>query len=506
MNNNKKKGVTIIISLILTIFVFLVGFANKYDEILSVKYKIYLDGKSIGSINSKDELYKLINEEQSIIKDEYNVDQVYPPKGFEIEKYISYNDSTRSVNEIYDDIKNSKSFTVKGYTATISSQATEEEDAKVLFRVNVLDKKVFEDSIKTFIKTFVPSDQYEAYMNDTQEKIKDTGSMIENIYFKENITIKETYLSIDDKIYTNSDDLTKYLMFGSENANKDYVVKKGDTIASISDDNQLNTNEFLIANSKFKNANSVLAVGETVNVALISPKISLVVENYIVEDTEVKYDTEIKYDKTKESSYKNVEVVGQNGIQRVAKRIQVTNGDPGEGAVIDKENTHMIKEVVNEVITRGNKSNYNYNYGKYYDDGSNWAWPTNYPYILSSPYGWRWGAFHAGQDITGTGYGSPIYAIGSGIVRHAGWGGMVGSAAGINIVIEHPNGYWSVYAHLSAVNVKENQTVSRKQKIGAMGKSGVATGTHLHLTISVGQPYSPGSYFVDPMKLWSKKK
>ena len=501
MQKNKTKA--IIITLILAIFVFLVGFSNKKFEQLSLKYKVYLDGQTIGVIDSSDELYKLINKEQSNIKDHYNVDQVYPPKGFEIEKYVTYDNNTNSVSEIYDQIKNSKDFTVKGYTVTISTPATEDKDAEVKERINVLDKSIFEESVNKLIRSFISSDKYDAYMNDTQAEIKDTGSLIENIYFQENITIRESYLSIEDKIFTNSEDLTMYLMFGDENASEDYVVQKGDTIESIAFDKERNTNEFLIANPKFRDASNILAVGEVVNVALIDPVMSLIYDEYVVEDTEVKYDTEIKYDTSKSSSYKKVEVEGQNGIQRVAKRIQVTNGTISEGGVIDKDNTYMIKDVVNEVVTRGNKS-YNYgNYGTYVDDGTNWAWPTNYPYILSSPFGYRWGSLHVGQDITGTGYGSPIYAIGSGIVRHAGYGGLAGKLAGMNVVIEHPNGYWSVYAHLSDVYVNEGQTIGRKQKIGAMGHSGAATGTHLHLSVSKGKPYNGGQYF-DPMKLWSK--
>ena len=45
-------------------------------------YQVYLDGEKIGLVESKDELYSLINKEQKEIKKEYNVNQVYPPKGF----------------------------------------------------------------------------------------------------------------------------------------------------------------------------------------------------------------------------------------------------------------------------------------------------------------------------------------------------------------------------------------------------------------------------------------
>jgi murein DD-endopeptidase MepM/ murein hydrolase activator NlpD len=497
----KNKLIALIITLISAIFIFELGMVKQTNQMATEKYQVYLDGEKIGLIADQASLYSLINQEQASIKDEYNVDQVYPPKGFEVENYISYDDNVDSAQDVYNKIKDEKSFTVKGYTITVSSKSTDTEEGKVLFRINVLNKQVFEDSINRLIESFIPADKYNAYMNGTQSEITDVGSLIENVYFKEKITIKEAYISTNDKIYTSVDDLTQYLMFGDKYEKKSYTVAKGDTIASIADENKLNPTEFLIANPQFSSENNMLAVGENVNVALINPKLSLVYDMYVVEDTDVKYDTDIKYDDSKSSSYKVVETQGQNGIQRVAKRTEVINGEENQGAVIDKEHTYMVKDVVNEVIVRGRKSETTNISGYYYDDGTNWAWPTNYPYTLSSPFGYRWGTLHTGQDITGTGFGSPIYAIGAGVVQAAGWGGMVGSDAGYNIVIEHPNGYWSIYAHLSAIYVDVGDKVERKQKIGAMGRSGYATGTHLHLGISIGKPYNGGK-FINPMLLW----
>ena len=81
-------------SLILTILVAIVisflgvklnNFSNKYYEAHEV-YRVYLEGKSIGLINSKKNLEKLIDKEQEKIKLQYNVDKVYIPKGLEIQK------------------------------------------------------------------------------------------------------------------------------------------------------------------------------------------------------------------------------------------------------------------------------------------------------------------------------------------------------------------------------------------------------------------------------------
>ena len=57
-------------------------------------------------------VYDLINHEQTEIKDEYNVDQVYPPKGFKIIRQTTYSEELQSVEKVYEDIKTKKQFRI----------------------------------------------------------------------------------------------------------------------------------------------------------------------------------------------------------------------------------------------------------------------------------------------------------------------------------------------------------------------------------------------------------
>ena len=215
--SKKSKMITILTTLIASVFIFLIGWHKDYQDVAREVYQIYLDGEKIGLIDNQEELYALINQEQSSIKETYNVDQVYPPNGFSIAKYITYDDDITTVDDIYNKIKDSKDFTIKGYTITVMSAGTDTEDAKTLFRINVLDKQVFEDAINKVIKSFISEEEYNNYINNKQAEIEGTGQKILNIYFKENISIKETYISTEEKIYTDVDELSKFLLFG-ENA------------------------------------------------------------------------------------------------------------------------------------------------------------------------------------------------------------------------------------------------------------------------------------------------
>ena len=55
---------------------------------------------------------------------------------------------------------------------------------------------------------------------------------------------------------------------------------------------------------------------------------------------------------------------------------------------------------------------------------------------------------------------------------------------------------------MSALRVSVGQNVSKGTVIGAMGQTGYAFGTHLHLSVSTGQPYHGSYQFIDPMRLY----
>ena len=495
----KGKSVIVctIITMCITCLVFIMGVLEKRSSEAKEVYQVYLDGKKLGAIADEDELYNLINKEQSNIKELYKVDTVYPPNGFNITKDVTYNESLEDVKDIYNDIKEEKPFTIKGYVFTIKYP----DENKESLVIRVLDQQMFVNALNNLITSFIPSEKYHAYLNDEQVEIVDTGSIIESVYFEESITVKEAYLGTDDKIFTDETELSQYLMFGTNDPQEKYIVNQGDTISSVAYNHMLNDEEFLIANPEFKSIDSLLSIGQEVNVSLINPVVTISYEMHIVEDADIDFEVETTYDSTKLPSYNAVVQEGIKGTNRITKKVKFSNGEENQGAHIVSYVT--IKEPQTQKVVKGSKKVYSggYTSGTYIDNGASWAWPTNSPYVLTSPYGYRWGKLHDGMDISGTGYGSPIYASLDGVVVNAGYGGIVGSSAGYNVVIQHSNGYYTVYAHMSSVSVSVGQQVSRRQKVGAMGRSGVATGTHLHFGVFIGTPYNGGRP-INPMQLW----
>lgn len=94
--------------------------------------------------------------------------------------------------------------------------------------------------------------------------------------------------------------------------------------------------------------------------------------------------------------------------------------------------------------------------------------------------GSRWANRHTGQDFA-VPIGTPVRAAGAGRVVRVSCGG----AFGIEIVIEHPGGYYTQYAHLAAVTVDQGDRVTTGQWIAQSGTTGNSTGPHLHFEVRV---------------------
>ncbi|MER6654333.1 LysM peptidoglycan-binding domain-containing M23 family metallopeptidase [Streptomyces sp. NPDC000971] len=99
--------------------------------------------------------------------------------------------------------------------------------------------------------------------------------------------------------------------------------------------------------------------------------------------------------------------------------------------------------------------------------------------------------YHTGSDFQAAS-GTSVRSIGEGTVVSAGWSGSYGN----EVVIQHSDGMYSQYAHLSSLEVTTGQTVTGGQQIGLSGSTGNSTGPHLHFEVRTGPSYGSD---VDPI-------
>jgi len=485
-----KKVIGIILLVLLFGITCFIKEENRVKAKPKTYYQVYLDGKMVGVINSKRELEKYINDKNKEYKEKLGVDTIYSPNGLDIEKILTYSGNVDSTKEIYEKIVDIKPFTVSGFQFTLTSKVNEEkensetEEKTRVIKIYTTEEKIFDDAVENVIETFVGENEYKAYRENTQSQIVTTGSYINSIYLEDNITIKSTKIPVSETIYKDSQELTKFLLFGTTQEQKRYKVKIGDTIESVAFNNKISVLEFLISNPTFTSATSLLFPGQEVVIGITDSQINVVVESSVVEDKTKKYSTIVKYDSNMQQGYTKVTQKGSNGVERVSQQVKTINGNI---AYIKPEGNVELKAAVPQIVVYGQKVIPSVGVT------GNWLWPTRSGYTMTSYYGWRVNPFtggrefHTGLDIAGTGYGSPIYASNNGTVivsaKHYSYGHY--------IVINHNNGYYTLYAHMSKRKKQVGDIVERGDVIGLVGQSGSATGPHLHFEVwKNGPPFS----------------
>ena len=187
-------------------------------------------------------------------------------------------------------------------------------------------------------------------------------------------------------------------------------------------------------------------------------------------DSVIPYKTVTQNNASLERGKSNVLVTGANGVLRTGETVTYLNGV--EISRVQNEAT-VIAEPTNRVVEVGTAKKIVKNT------------VTVSGLIFPLPSGsWQVSAYfgdgrnHQAVDLRAPA-GTSIYAVRSGVVVQAGWDGNYG----YSIVIDHGNGIKTRYAHEKAIYVSCGDNVSAGEVIGTVGRTGNATGNHLHFEI-----------------------
>lgn len=423
---------------------------------LTIGYAVKIDDKVIGTTKVKNEAVKAINEVKTL-----------------------------AVTSNAEDIETSK---INDVTIEMAVVTKSNIDEKEELKINIAkEAKIVKSaySIHANDKTIVSlDDKKEA--EEIFEKLKDNYSKneenenIKSVEFLEEVEIKkedvETFNIMD------SEDAYNLIVTGVKETKK-YEVVKGDTASQIAQDHDMFMKDMEKANPEVNLDR--LKIGQALNLTIPKPLISVKVIK------EVEYEEKIPYKTTYENTsslYKgqsSVKVKGKNGLKKVTAEYELINGYRENVNILYEE---VLKNPVTKVVRKGTKERpKTLAYGKFY-------WPTNGR--ISSYFGYRrnpFGSgtqFHPGIDIANR-TGTSVRAADGGKVIFSGYNGSKGKC----IIINHENGYTSVYAHNSSLLVSVGQRVYRGQTIARMGSTGMSTGPHLHFEIrKYGVAKNPLSY------------
>ena len=295
-----------------------------------------------------------------------------------------------------------------------------------------------------------------------QEQELDAGqSVLESVGFLEQVDLKIKKIEPQDVM--DPQEVLQKLETGGV-APSQYTVQSGDCVSCIAQ--KLGISKQVIYEKNPWIVDDKIRVGDVLDVTVYKPTLTVKTVEKVVENLEIPYETIYEEDNTMRKGTTSIISPGKNGLKKVTYLVTKGNGTMLEEELVDEQ---IIEEPVPAYAKKGTKVVLGQGTGKF-------VWPV-VGAKLTSYYGKRWGKMHKGIDMVGN---KNILAADNGVVTYA---GNKGDGYGNKVVIDHKNGYTTVYAHLSKIETSKGKVVEKGEKIGVMGSTGDSTGVHLHFEI-----------------------
>ena len=426
--------------------------ANGFDKI----YHVYVGDTYIGAVSNEEAVTEIIEtkeQEAKAIYQDYVLDgssnvTLIPEQVFSYET-----DDASTLTTLHEEMV----VEAESYALQIDGQPA----------LYLKDQADFEETLRLLKLQYITKEElknYEANASlETLPALKANETRIKEIKLVEEISGEET--KVDPAEILTPAKAVEYLKTGSIEKEV-YAVQSGDVLGGIANKHNLTTAQILELNPTLKE-NSLLQIGQEINITVEKPllNVEIVIEKNTLE--EIPFEKIVEKDESKFKGETLVKQEGSNGQKEVSYLVSQVNGNV-TGKTVTNES--ILSEPVNSITVVGTKVISSRGTGSF-------AWPAVGGYI-SSKMGSRWGSTHRGIDIAQPSNYN-IKASDNGVVTAAGWEGTYGQ----RVVINHNNGYETVYAHLSEIKVSVGQVVPQGSVIGIMGSTGRSTGTHLHFEV-----------------------
>lgn len=292
-------------------------------------------------------------------------------------------------------------------------------------------------------------------------KVTSNQPSLKSIGFVEKVDVKA--IVSDPSEIGSEEDLMKRLL-GTDLKPITYVVQEGDCVSCIAQ--KYNISQDAIYKNNPWIVNDFLSIGDELDLTVRQPKLSVKTEEEYSETVSVPSGVETTYDDTLRVGISKITNPGKAGKKKLTYLITKVNGEIVEEKVLNQE---TLEEAVPKQVIQGSKVIKGVGTG-FFD------WPITGPKITSQ-FGQRWGRLHAGTDAISSDLN--IYASDHGKVITADYN----SSFGNHVIIDHQNGYKTVYAHLSEIKVKKGALLEKGDLLGIMGTTGQSTGVHLHFEV-----------------------
>ncbi|PLT29527.1 peptidoglycan DD-metalloendopeptidase family protein [Peribacillus deserti] len=421
--------------------------AAVFGQILPMEYKVYYKGKHIGTVSDSGAVHKIINEKLKRAQKEY------PDYSFTLKKDVSVVPEQVLIPET----ENKKVIShLKELPVAAKSYAIEVDGKEVAF---LPEKKEASNTVKALTDQYLTEPEKEAV-----EKGKADGNIkINDIRLSEEVSITKS--AVQPSRILSSKEALNVLNNGSEKE-KIYQVKHDEKINTFASEYGIDTTKLVQLNPALKEKTK-LEKGETVKVKEEKPFVDVMINKEVIENQTIPSAKKVITNTSLPKGQTRIKQEGKDGKKVIHSVVSVENGVEVKKNIKSQE---VVAEPVATIVEKGTKMIPSQGTGTF-------EWPA-VGGIITSKLGYRWGKLHKGIDIAGPS-DPTIKASDNGVVIFAG----MSNGYGNKVIIDHKNGYQTLYGHLNSISVHEGDIVSAGSKIGIMGSTGDSTGVHLHFEV-----------------------
>lgn len=446
-------------ALCMTGLTFNFGFASNINDKGTIKkiYHVYANDSYIGTVSDKETVDAVLEKQEALASNQYTELEVEVGSNIKVIPEQVFNNETNDVATLQK-LEEAVAVEASAFTILVDNEPV----------ASLKDLEAYEETIRQVQQQFVTKEEFAQWKTSQSSEtplpaLKTGETRIADISFEQNISSLTE--SVSPTAILTPEEAVKLLMTGVIEQEK-YTVQSGDVLGSIAKDHDLKTEELLVLNPDITE-DTVLQIEQQLNVTVAKPFVTVkVVKEEKVAEV-IKYNVVTEQDSSMFKGEKVVKQEGSDGKKDASYQITEENGVRIATSLLEET---VLTEAVDRVEVVGTKVISSRGTGEF-------SWPAVGGYI-SSNMGDRWGSLHRGIDIARPSNYNILVAD-NGVVTAAGYE----SSYGNRIVINHNNGYTTLYAHLSQIDVSVGQVVPKGSVIGIMGSTGNSTGTHLHFEV-----------------------
>lgn len=319
----------------------------------------------------------------------------------------------------------------------------------------------------------------------------ESGNGVESASFNHSFSIQQGLYAVGSKT---TRETVEELFTRNLAEEKTYTVREGDTPIAIAAHNGISLEELERLNP---DVTTSLFIGDQLMIAHSVPYLRVLVTRTEKSIEGIPFTTEREVDEEEYVGYQRIAQEGERGEIEVLSAVTYADEEELERVELSRR---LIKEPVSQLIVVGGRQPETTSGASHVTDTTNdilgsaggdlFIWPVDGGRITMPIWGY---SGHTGNDITGIPAGTTIRAAASGVVTKVAYSA---GGYGRHIIITHPNGMQTLYAHNSANLVQVGAEVVQGQKIAEIGQTGNAYGNHCHFEIRYNGAYLDARQYI----------